>query len=162
VRWRRADRVPDEARGTLDLRPRERVLAAAQDAGGGWVAATESALVTGGGRIAWSDVAHAQWRDDDSVLLVDPVGDAFRPARFALPDPGRVPETVRERVMASIVVSRRIGVPGGRAVRVVGREVGQPELQWQVVPDAGVDAGDPEVQRVTDALVAQLRGELGR
>ncbi len=162
MRWRRGDRVPDEAREQLDLRPRERVLAAAQDADGGWVAATEGALVGGGARIPWADVAHAQWRDEESVLLVDPVGDAFRPARFALPDPGRLPETVRERVMASIVVSRRVGVPGGRGVRVVGRELGERELQWQVVPDAGVDAADPEVLRVTDALVAQLRGELGR
>lgn len=162
MRWRRGDRLPDAARAALGLQPRERVLAAAQVAGGGWVAATEVALVRDGQRIAWADVAYAHWDDEESALSVDPVGEAFPPARFALTEPGRLPETVRERVMASIVVSRRVGVPGGHGVRVVGREVGAPDLVWQVVPDAGVDATDPEVRRVTDALVVQLRGELGR
>lgn len=146
----------------LGLHPRERVLAAARVAGGGWVVATEVGLLRTGSRIAWADVAYAHWDDQESALTVEPVGEAFTPARFALAEPGRVPETVRERVMASIVVSRRVGVPGGRGVRVVGREVGEPELRWQVVPDAGVDPSDPEVLRVTDALVTQLRGELGR
>lgn len=162
MRWRRGDRLPDDARVALGLQPRERVLAAAQVAGGGWVAATEVGLLRAGSRIAWADVAYAHWDDEESALTVEPVGDAFPPARVALAEPGRVPETVRERVMASIVVSRRVGVAGGRGVRVVGREVGAPDLMWQVVPDAGVDATDPEVRSVTDALVAQLRDELGR
>jgi hypothetical protein len=162
VRGRRGDRIPDDARASLDLRARERVLAAAPRSDGKWLAATERALVGPVLRIAWADVAHAQWRDEELVLSVDPVADAFAPARFALPEPGHLPETVRERVMASIVVSRHVSVPGHGGVRVVGRDVGPGDLVWQVVPDAGVDGDDPEVRAVAEGLVTALRGELGR
>lgn len=64
--------------------------------------------------------------------------------------------------MASIVVSRTVALPGGSEARVVGRDDGSGELVWQVVPGAGVDPTDATVQRVTDAAVASLRGELGR
>jgi hypothetical protein len=162
VRWRRGDGIPDESRAGLDLEPRERVLAAARASDGRWLAATEHALVTAGVRIPWSDVAHAQWLDEASQLLVDPVADAFAAQRFTLTEPGRLPETVHERVMASIVVSRRVGVPGGGGVRVVGRHSGTGDVLWQVVPDLGVDPDRPDVRRVTEATVAELRGELGR
>ena len=125
-------------------------------------AATERALVGPGLRIAWADVAHARWHDEELALTVDPVADAFTPARFPLPEPGRLPETVRERVMASIVVTRHVSVPRHGGVRVVGRDVGSRDLVWQVVPDAGVDGEDADVRAVTDALVRELRGELGR
>ncbi len=162
MRWRRGDRIPDDARVALALRPRERVLAAAAQADGTWLAATERALVGPGLRIAWADVAHARWHDEELALTVDPVADAFTPARFPLPEPGRLPETVRERVMASIVVTRHVSVPRHGGVRVVGRDVGSRDLVWQVVPDAGVDGEDADVRAVTDALVRELRGELGR
>ncbi|MGH8893966.1 MAG: hypothetical protein ACRDWY_11785 [Actinomycetes bacterium] len=161
MRWRRED-IPDHARASLGLRPRERVLAAARDGSGGWLAATEFALVGAGLRIAWVDIAHVRWLDEDRFLIVDPVPGAFAPARFALADPGRLPEVVHERVMASIVVSRTVALPGGGEARVVGRDDGSGELVWQVVPGAGVDPTDATVRRTTNAAVASLRGELGR
>jgi hypothetical protein len=63
--------------------------------------------------------------------------------------------------MASIVVSRRLAVPGG-SVRVVGRDGGDGELRWQVIADRGVDAAAPDVRRAADSAVAALRAELGR
>lgn len=162
MRWRRGPAIPEAARAALDLRPGERLLAAARDTEGGWLAATDLALVAPDVRIAWADVSHARWLDEGSILVVEPVPGRSAPRRFELAEPGRVPETVHERVMASIVVSRRVGVPGGGGVRVVGREDGSGHLLWQVVPDPGVDVDDPDVRRVADASVAQLRGELGR
>lgn len=162
VRWRRGVRIPDQARDGLGLRPGERILAAAQDARGQWFAATEQALVSAGRRVPWVDVSHAQWLPDESVLLVDPVPGTFDRLRVALPEPGRLPEAVHERVMASIVVSRRVPVSPGTSVRVVGRDDGSGGMVWQVLPEAGVDPADPEVRRATDAMVTQLRGEIGR
>lgn len=161
MRWRSGDKLPDDARAALGLEPGERPLAAARQGDGGWVAATERALVGPGWRIEWTDVGHAQWLDEESVLLLDPVPGTFPPRRVPLDDPGRLPETVRERVMASIVVSRRVAVPGGW-VRVVGRRGASDLLAWQVVPEPGVDGEDPDVRRVVDATVAQLSSELGR
>lgn len=145
----------------LDLLPRERVLVAAQDRAGDWVAATDRALVTADRRLPWADVGHAQWLDEELVLVVEPVDPTSPALRLRLADPGRLPETVHERVMASIVVSRRVAVPGG-SVRVVGRDGGDGDLLWQVVADAGVDAAAPDVRSAADAAVAALRAELGR
>ena len=155
--------MPDEARAGLRLRPRERVLAAARSTVDGWLAATDSALVAGEWRVQWSDVAHAQWLAEESVLVLEPVAGRTPARRLPLPEPGRLPETVHERVMASIVVSRRVAVRGG-FVRVVGRRAAEPagELVWQTVPGAGVDLDDPGVRRATDGALAALRAEMGR
>lgn len=144
----------------MGLQPGERVLAASRQAAESWVAATGRALVGSGWRIAWSDVAHAQWLDEESVLVLDPVPGAFAPRRVPLAEPGRLPEVVRERVMASIVVSRRVAVPGGWT-RVVGRHSASGDLAWQVVLEADVDGDNPDVRRVVDAAITQLTAELG-
>jgi hypothetical protein len=158
VRWRRGDRLPVDARAALGLEAREQVIAAAPLTGGGWAAATAQALVGPGWRVEWADVAHAKWLAEDATLVLDPVPGTFPPLRVRLAEPGRVPETVHERVMASIVVSRRVPVPGG-SVRVVGRRTDGGGLTWQLVPD-GVDVDDPEVRPVVDAALAGLRAEL--
>lgn len=160
VRWRRGERLPDDARPALDLGPRERVLAAARQADGGWVAATERALVGAGWRVPWAEVAHAQWLDEDGVLILDPVPGTFEARRVPLVEPGLLPEAVHERVMASIVVSRRVAVRGGW-VRVVARHDPSGGLAWQVVPDRGVDPDAADVRLVLDAALAALRAELG-
>lgn len=153
--------MPDDARAALGLQPGERVIAHGRRPDGAWVAATERALLGAGLRVEWTDVAHAQWLDEEQVLALDPVPGAGEPLRLSLPEPGRVPETVHERVMASIVVSRRVAAPGG-GVRVVGRRAaGSEETIWQAVPDAGTDLADPQVRAVVDATVAQLADELG-
>ena len=154
-------RLPDDARAALGLRRGERVRAAAEQADGSWLAAPEQSLVGAGLRVDWVDVAHARWLDEEQVLVLDPVAGAFPAHRLPLRVPGRLPETVHERVMASIVVNRRVVVPGAGAVRVVGRAARPGALTWQVVPDAGVDLGAPGVRRVVDETVRQLRSELG-
>jgi hypothetical protein len=161
VPWRRGDGLPPEVRQALALRPRERVLSTARTPDGRWLAATEVALVGVDLRIEWVEVVHAQWLDEEAVLVLDPAPGTFPPQRLALLEPGRLPETVHERVMASIVVSRRVAVPGG-AVRVVGRAARSGDLVWQVVPERGISPEDPDVRRVADATVAALRRELGR
>ena len=157
--WRR----PRSSRGPspLPLPAGERFLAAAQDAAGAWFVATDRALMTSDRRLPWVDVAHARWVDDDSSLTVEPVDHDQPEWQARLPEPGRLPETVHERVMASIVVSRRVPVPGG-SVRVVGRDGGEAELRWQVIADPGVDASAAGVRTAADSAVAALRAELGR
>lgn len=136
------------------------MLAAAPGEGSTWVAATEHALVGVGWRVWWADVAQAQWLDEEFVLALDPVPGAFAARRVRLREPGRLPEAVHERVMASIVVSRRVAVPGGW-VRVLGRRDSSGGLVWQSVPDARVDLGDVRVAQAVDAALAGLRAEMG-
>ena len=151
--------LPDDARAALPLNRGEKVIAAAQLADGDWVVATGGALVVVAGRTPWTDVAHAQWFGEEQVLVVDPVPGAGAPLRLRLAEPGRVPETVHERVMASIVLSRRVALPGGGA-RLVARRGDGADLAWQVVPDTGTDLGAPEVQAAVEAALTDLRSEL--
>ncbi len=160
MRLRRRSLLPDDARAALPLERGERVIAAARETAGGWVVATGQALVTAGGRTSWTDVAHAQWYDEEQVLALDPVPGAGRPHRWRLAEPGRLPETVHERVMASIVLSRRVPVPGG-AVRLVARRGRSGELLWQVVPDAETDLDRTDVGARVEEALAELRAELG-
>lgn len=158
--------MPADVRAALALGPRERVLAAAREGApgaAGWVVATNTGLVAQGLRIAWVDVAHVRWSTEESLLAVESVPGVPAPRPLRLAEPGRLPETVHERVMASIVVSRRVSIAGTRGVRVVARRGGggRGALVWQVVPDAGVDAEHPEVRRAVEETVQRLRAEIG-
>ncbi|MDQ1602263.1 MAG: hypothetical protein QOE01_108 [Actinomycetota bacterium] len=153
--------MPDEVRDGLDLTPGECVLSAASLEDGSWLVATDRALLADGNRISWAATTHAEWDADSRLLTVDELVGSHR-HRFVLDEPGFLPETVRERVMASIVLSRhvRVGDRGG-ARFVARREQDSDELDWQVVVDAGLDPSDAEVRAALDARMRELRHELG-
>jgi hypothetical protein len=165
MRWpRRATRIPDDARAALGLAPGERVLAAARSTDGSWLVATDRGLVAPGVRLDWSSITHAQWYDEETALSVAYVDDtgAVGEHTFHVADPGLLPETVHERVVATILLSRHLPVTGRRGVRVVARrQPGSDELVWQVVPDPGIDPNDPQVSARVRAAVQQMRTELG-
>lgn len=164
MRWKRRPRLPDDVRASLELAGGEQVLAAALDDEGRWVVATDSAVFVAGRRIGWLLVARAGWDDESSMLTVETMSTPVqRPEviRAVLPEPGFLPETVRERVDSSIVAIRRAPVRAGAGLRVVARAVPRSdELVWQVILDRGLDEADSEVQAAMDRAVADLRREL--
>ncbi len=68
----------------------------------------------------WHLVDSGLWSGEDGSLRVTWV-DGERPARFVLTEPGLLPETLRERVQASVVIAESIDLgspahrPGRRA-----------------------------------------------
>jgi hypothetical protein len=168
VRWPRRTRLPSDARDALGLRGSERVLAAATLAEGGWLAATGSALVAAGERLEWTEITAARWDREAATLTVQVLGRRgaqgpvhAEPRRWQVADPGFLPESVHERVMASIVVSRQVPVRAGAGLRIVVRRGADGELEWQVVADPGLDPDDPDVRSRSEREVARLRAELG-
>ena len=165
MRWNRRFELPADARSALGLQDRERVLAAARLTDGSWAAATPTALLLGGLRLAWVATAHAGWDHESATLRVEELRTGEGEATthlLALDEPGLLPEVVFERVTASIVASRHVPVQGRAGVRVVARRApGQDELVWQVVHDRGLDATDPRVDELSAAAIADLRRELG-
>lgn len=161
---RRTTHLPDDARAALELARGERVLSAARQRDGDWIAATDQALVGAGWRAAWSAATHAQWYDDASTLAVawlDDDGERHERS-LLLDEPGLLPETVHERVTATILLSQHLPVSGRQGVRVVARrQPGSDEVQWQVVPDAGVDAADPQVSARVAQVMRAMGTELG-
>jgi hypothetical protein len=137
---------------TGDLEGTERVLGSAAVADGGHVVVTSHGLWVPEGeshrRIGWHLVSNARWdgralavtEADEAglagttVLLVD------RPQRrFALREPGTVPQLVHSRVTRSVLSSERRDVAGGSAVVVRRRVPGRDGVQVQVRPDPGTD-----------------------
>lgn len=135
----------------------ERVLAVAGDA-----AATDVALylpgTEGPTRLPWERIQQAAWQD--GVLVVREVDGARHAVRLA--DPGSLPEAVRERVTATIVVSRHVRLPGG-GVRIVGRRPlgGDGGPRWAFHFDAGLDPADPGLRAQAEQALEEIRRQTG-
>ncbi len=135
---------------------------------GSSVVATHRALLLPEGtepeRVPWDRVLHAAWEPTAlRVTAQDPHGG--RPLELRVPVPedhGSLPEVVRERVKASIVVQHHVELHGEQGARLVARRTpGDTELRWSVVFDPGLDPGDPVLRARADEELARLRGSLG-
>ncbi|MEU9891225.1 hypothetical protein AB0M95_26170 [Sphaerisporangium sp. NPDC051017] len=149
--------LPPEAGVTLE--PGERALVHARTPDGGYVVATDRALrLPGESPLPWYRIDRAQW-DEEGLQVVATDGGEWR---VSLPEPGRLPEAVRERVTSSILVNRhvRLGERGG--VRLVARRVpGRDDALWELVFDPGLDASDPGLRAAAEQVLEDLRRNLG-
>jgi hypothetical protein len=146
----------------------ERVLAWAFVRGGPTVVASTVALYVPDPadpdvhvRLPYEQVASATW--DEPVLDVVTVGPRRHRFVLEIDDPGLVPETVRDRVTASIVVSEHVPLAGSAGARITARRppVGDAGVTWNVVFDAGLDASDPGLRAAADAAIERLRASTG-
>ena len=167
ARFGRKIALPPAVRAGLSLRDGERVLAGAPLVDRRWVVGTTRALHVvdaegAGERHGWDEVIAAVWSDTASMLQVT-WADSSRQLELELAgDAGFLPEVIRERVEASVVVSRRVSAGGRRGVRVaVRRAAPGAELTTQVVADRGVDLADPELAVRVAAEVADLEEQTG-
>jgi hypothetical protein len=111
-------------------------------------------------RLPFEQIASAVWADP--ALEVVLVGRRGMKHLVRLAEPGEVPPTVRERVMASIALSEHVEFRGGAGARITARRVpGRDGLSWNVVFDPGLDPSDPDLRRSADAAIAQLRSSSG-
>ena len=102
----------------------ERVLAWTAATTGEVLAGTREALYLDGTRLAWEDVEAADWDRDTEQFRVVEVGhwgERRVEHRFAIAEPRRLLELVRERVTASVLLVRHVPLDGRRGVRVIAR-----------------------------------------
>jgi hypothetical protein len=163
---------------SLALPRGERVLATASTQGGSYAVATVAALHLPDGadgfvRLPWERIEHATWQD--GVLHIrEPAGAGDHKVRLV--EPGALPETVQERITATIVISHYGRLPGGGGVRIVGRRAlsggpaglssvgGDPRMTepaWTFVFDAGLDPADPGLRAQAEQLLENLRRQTG-
>jgi hypothetical protein len=161
-------RVPEPAAGAIKRTGGERLLSWARDE------ATSATVVAGSHRLyavsasgeltlarPWHLVDAGVWDHDTFMLTVSWV-DGQRPAQWVLREPSLLPETLRERVQASVVLAERVALDGGRQARVVIRQdFSTGGLVEQVILGRGVPAGDAEVTAATEAALARLREQVG-
>lgn len=171
--WRRErkdTRSRDVESGSASgMQPGERLLAAAPVVGSDSpLRASDRALYLPGDadadpgtRLAWDTIVHAAW--EPPTLVVEQGGGVpARIVRVVLEDPRRIPEVVRERVMATIVVSEHVDLVGDAGARIVGRRSPEGEgIRWTITFDPGLDPADPVLREAAAAALADLRIALG-
>lgn len=163
------ERVPAEVADAAGLERGERILAFGRD-GGTWLLGTRRALVIlapdgVATRLGWEQVQAADWDRDEERLRVSEVGEFGRPRAefaFALENPQRLLQLIRERVSASVVLQRGYPVEGKKGFKVIGRR--SPEggpIAWMHEYDAGIDPDDPLVATAAADALERARADVG-
>ncbi|PRY02730.1 hypothetical protein CLV72_1011333 [Allonocardiopsis opalescens] len=125
----------------------------------GPLAATTHALhLPDGSRVGWSEVEHARWTED-GLELTATTGER---RLLKVTDRGLLPETVHERVVATIVVSRHVPLRGELGVRLICRRTpGTDEMNWYTGYDDGLDPDDPQTRAEAADALRHLRLQMG-
>ena len=149
----------------------ERVLAATSGVDGSQLAGTRDALylVCGGQaavRLPWEQVEAANWDRDSETLRISEVGSWGQQRReyaVVLPEPTRLVELVRERVIASVVVKQFVPIEAGKGLRVIGRRAprGTRPITWLYEYDEGIDPADSAVVAAASQALERIRLDLG-
>ncbi len=164
-----------ERRPELAVGPGERLLAWGNELGGGdagvagvvgVVGGTRDALYLGALRIPWEQVEAADWDADATTLTVSEVGTwgEVRPVhKVSLDEPARLLQLIRERVTATVLLSRHVPIHGRKGVRVIARRApsADREIAWAYEFDAGIDPEDEAVRRAAEAAMARAQEEAG-
>jgi hypothetical protein len=149
-------------RPDVDVAPGETVLATAKSADGRLVAGTRDALYLPH-RIPWECIEAADWDSDTSTLRIAETDAEPHSVVLEADEPRRLLELIRERVTASVVLTRHVPVAGKRGLRVIARRAPgrRAELIWQTRYDDGVDPTDPAVQRLAAETMAIAKSDVG-
>lgn len=109
----------------------------------------------------WHLVDAGSWDGESSTLTVTWV-DGERPTRLVLPEPGQVPETLRERVQASVVLAEAVDLGNRRTAKVVVRkDLATDRLLSQAILPKGVRSTDPGVSEQVREGLARVREQVG-
>jgi len=168
---RRAPRpdLPPAIEKALELAKGERVLAfAVDDNTGGYVVATTYALAVFTSSVErilrrrWLSVDAGAWEPVTATLTVT-WADGRRAGQWSFRDQQTLlPEAVRERVQASVVLSTRLNLGDRRTGRVaIRQDFATRELIPQTILGRYARADDPEVQAHVQAALAHLRDQVG-
>ena len=135
-------------------------LASARTRSGDEVVGTRDALVLPGRQIPWERILRADWDSEAEVLrvvLVEP-----EVVDLELEEPALLLQLVRERVTASIVLTRRVPVDGDLGLVLMARRPprgGEITLTFEY--DRGLDPDAPDVRDVALAAARAARDDLG-
>jgi hypothetical protein len=128
---------------------------------GGIAAATESESL-GRWRLPYEDILRAEWDDETGALRVWEPSLPAGQTEIPLPSPGALPETVRERVTATVVVSQHVPLRGRQGVWLSARRApGAAAVHWTALFDAGLDPSDPGLRALAAAALEDLRHTTG-
>ncbi len=109
----------------------------------------------------WHVVDGASW-DHEAMSLTLTWVDGTAPTRWWLPTPARVPEVLRERVEATVVILETVELGPSRSARVaVRRDLGSGRLLGQVVLAPEARADDKPLADAALEVLARLEEQAG-
>lgn len=113
-------------------------------------------------RRRWLSVDAGAWEPETATLTVT-WADGRRAGQWSFRDqPTMLPETVRERVQTSVVISTRLTLGDRRSGRVaIRQDFATGELIAQTILGRFTRSDDPEVQAHVHAALAHLRDQVG-
>jgi len=113
-------------------------------------------------RRRWLSVDAGAWEPETATLTVT-WADGSRAGQWSFRDqPTQLPETVRERVQTSVVISTRLTLGDRRNGRVaIRQDFATGELIAQTILGRYTRADDPEVEAHVQAALAHLRDQVG-
>lgn len=113
-------------------------------------------------RRRWLSVDAGAWEPDTATLTVT-WADGGRGTQWSFRgQKTRLPETLRERVQASVVIATRLTLGDRRNGRVaIRQDFASRELVPQTILGRNTRADDPEVQAHVQAALAHLRDQVG-
>ncbi|MGI5270137.1 hypothetical protein ACQEUU_13370 [Nonomuraea sp. CA-218870] len=151
-------RLPIDVRASLTTEPGERVLAFTSSDDGHLVATTLALFLPDGTKVPYETVDKASW-DEYGLRLITTGGDRHE---VRVPEPRLLPETLRERVNATIVVNKHVQLPGRGGVRLVARRrPGGEVIGWNLVFDEGLDPEDPGLRAQAEQALEGMRRSMG-
>ncbi len=172
LRWTglRRPSVPDDVAAAIAPRDGERLLAWGADDSGTTVVAGRYRLYVVGSdpeagadlRVSrpWHLVDSGRWSDEGELHVVWVDGEPA--VRLVLTEPGMLPETLHERVQASVVLAETLDLGRQRTAKVVvRRDLATGELLSQAVLGRGVRSTDPGVREQVRVGLAQVREQVG-
>lgn len=108
----------------------------------------------------WHLVDAGTWSEAGELTVTWVDGEP--PLRVVLDEPGMLPETLRERVQASVVLAETVALgPRRNAKVVVRRDLETGSLLSQAVLGKGVRSGDPGVSEEVRIALARVREQVG-
>ncbi|HET7689758.1 MAG TPA: hypothetical protein VFK41_05240 [Nocardioidaceae bacterium] len=142
------------------MKLRRNGLASARTTSGEEVVGTRDVLRVPGREIRWEDILAADWDSETGVLTVSLVEPEV--LTYELVDPALLLQLVRERVTASVVLSRRVPLADGGGFTLMARRApGGGEVAFTCEYDREVDPDAPDVVESARAAVRAARDDLG-
>lgn len=156
--FKKAESLPEGIKNVLA--PREKVFSWARH-GGGLIAVTDLGIISidnhDATRIVWADAIAGKW--EPPLLTVTCLPD-MTTVGWQIEEPGMLPQGVRDRITAHVLIDRVINFPGHGSVRYVARKT--PDgIAWLTNSQDEIWADSAEGKAAISAELSALRAALG-
>lgn len=113
-------------------------------------------------RLPYDKILKAVWHDEQLTLEIWEPSLAAGRTEIVFDEPGHLPETVRERIQSTVLVSRHVPLHSGSGVLISARRpLDGSDIRWTMLFDPGINSHNPALRALAEAALADLRDRTG-